>query len=301
MRTSVSDFISYLAVERGASPHTLDAYRRDLGYYLEVLEGRGVRKPDDVTREDVGAFIASLRSRGYAPSTVERKVAAVRSFNKFLIREGVTANHPTAGVPLPKVPDHLPDAISIEQAASLLSQPFNDDPAGMRDRCMLEVLYGSGIRVSELTGLNLGDVDLESGFIRVSGKGGKEREVPLGSEASNALVAYLARARPYLKQAGATRPADPEAVFLNIRGGRLTRQSVFGVVRRYGRRVGLELHPHSLRHSFATHMLQGGADLRVLQEMLGHADIGTTQIYTHVDRRHVREEYLSTHPRARLR
>jgi integrase/recombinase XerD len=301
MRTSVRDFIAYLAVERGASPHTLEAYARDLERYVSVLENRGVRSPAQVTRDDVSAFVGALRALGLAPRTVERNVSAVKSLHKFLVREGVTDNHPTALLPLPKVPEQLPDVVSVEQVDALLSQPFPDSPAGMRDRCILELLYGSGLRVSELTGLDLSDLDLESGFVRVCGKGDKEREVPLGTLSQQVLVAYLARGRPYLQSAAGQHRADPSAVFVNVRGGRLTRQSVFEIVRRYGRRVGLELHPHTLRHSFATHMLEGGADLRVLQEMLGHADIATTQVYTHVDRRHIREEYLSTHPRAGLR
>jgi integrase/recombinase XerD len=301
MRTSLKDFIAYLAVERGASPHTLDAYHRDLGRYVDFLESRTVTSPGSVTREDVTAHVTGLREKGLAPSTVERNVAAIKSFHTFMIREGLTDNHPTSGVPLPKVPDRLPSVVSVEQADALLSQSFPDTPAGTRDRCILEVLYGSGLRVSELTGLDIGDIDLESGFLRVCGKGDKERDVPLGGMAHRALAEYLARAQPYLRSKGSSRPADPAAVFVNQRGGRLTRQTIFGIVRRYGHAVGLELHPHTLRHSFATHMLEGGADLRVLQELLGHADISTTQIYTHVDRRHIREEYLSTHPRARLR
>jgi integrase/recombinase XerD len=203
-------------------------------------------------------------------------------------------------MPLPKVPEHLPDVVSIDQVDVLLSQPFPDGALGVRDRAILETLYGCGLRVSELTGLDTGDVDLADGFVRVFGKGGKERVVPLGGMAAHALDAYLRTARSLLRPSRSIGDAG-SAVFLNARGGRLTRQSVFAIVKRYGGRVGLELHPHTLRHSFATHMLEGGADLRALQEMLGHADISTTQVYTHVDKRHVREEYLTTHPRARVR
>jgi integrase/recombinase XerD len=228
-------------------------------------------------------------------------VAAIKSFHAFLVREGHTTNHPTSGMPLPKVPERLPDVIPIEAADRLLEQRFPDGPVGYRDRAVLEVLYGCGLRVSELTGLDVRDVDLDGGFVRVFGKGGKERLVPVAGAAERALREYLARGRPYLKAKKTTVRQDPAALFLNVRGGRLTRQAVFGMVRTYGERVGLRLHPHTLRHSFATHMLQGGADIRSLQEMLGHADISTTQVYTHVDREHVREEYLTTHPRARLR
>jgi integrase/recombinase XerD len=301
MREYVAEFLGHLAVERGASTHTITAYRGDLEAYVSSLEVAGVRDPNAVTREDVSRFISQQRGRGLSPSTVERRVSAVKSFHRFLVREGVTENHPTARLPLPKVPERLPDVVSVEDVDRLLSQPFPDGPGGLRDRAILEVLYGCGLRVSELTGLDVGDLDASNGFLRVLGKGGKERLVPLAGLAVRATEAYLAGARPLLHPKGTLRGVDPDAVFLNTRGGRISRQAVFGLVKRYGARVGLDLHPHTLRHSFATHMLEGGADLRALQEMLGHADLATTQIYTHVDRRHIREEYLSTHPRARVR
>lgn len=301
MNIHVEDYLGHLAVERGASPNTLAAYGRDLSEYAEFLGSRGTHGPDDVTREDVTAFIGSLRARSLAPKSIERKVAALKGFHKFLVREGLTENHPTARLPLPKVPERLPDVISIDDVDRLLAQPFRDGALGLRDRALLEMLYGCGFRVSEIIGLDVIDVDHGEGFIRVFGKGSKERAVPIGGMAWNALDAYLKAGRPFLRPKSSVRAAE-SAVFLNNRGGRLSRQSVFRMVRDHGAAVGLEgLHPHTLRHSFATHMLEGGADLRALQEMLGHADISTTQVYTHVDRRHVREEYLTTHPRARRR
>ena len=279
----------------------MSAYRHDLNEYAAFLTDRDVSEVGSAAREDVTAYVVWLRERGLAPATVERRVAAVKGLHKFLVREGVTENHPTARLPLPSVPQRLPDVVSIDDVDRLLAQPFPDSPAGLRDRTMLEVLYGCGLRVSELTGLDLTDLDLPSGFLRVFGKGGKERVVPIGGMATNALSAYLASARPRLRSRASVAPDSESAVFLNQRGGRISRQSVFAIVRRYGGRVGLALHPHTLRHSFATHLLEGGADLRALQEMLGHADISTTQVYTHVDRRHVREEYLTTHPRAGVR
>jgi integrase/recombinase XerD len=297
----IDDFTGYLTVERGASPNTVSAYRRDLGLYADFLLDRGVTDPDRVTRDDAGAWVTHLRAAGLAPRTVERRVASVKSFHRFLVREGVTVNHPTASLPLPRIPERLPDVVSIDDVDRLLSQPFPEGPAGCRDRALLEVLYGCGVRASELTGLDLRDVDLTEGLLRVFGKGSKERVVPVAGAAAAALSDYLAHGRPYLRTKTGARRQDPDAVFLNARGGRLSRVTVHTLVRAYGGRVGLKLHPHTLRHSFATHMLEGGADLRALQEMLGHADISTTQIYTHVDRSHLREEYLSTHPRARLR
>ncbi len=301
MIASINDFLVYLSVERGSSPHTISAYRHDLGEYAQSLESRGVRSANAVTREDVTAHITALRAKGLAPSSIERKVAAIKSFHRFCVREGLADEQPTARIPLPKVPERLPDAISIEDADRLLSQPFPEGPVGYRDRTLLEVLYGCGLRASEATGLDVESIDLDGGFIRVFGKGSKERLVPVSGAAERAVREYLAHGRPYLRAKKASVRQDPSAVFLSQRGQRMSRQAVFAIVKTYGGRAGLDLHPHSLRHSFATHMLEGGADLRALQEMLGHADISTTQVYTHVDTAHLREEYLSTHPRARLR
>jgi len=301
MDRTVDEFLGYLVTERGASPHTVDAYRRDLAEYERTLGERGRSSPRDAERDDVTAFLGELHARGLAPSSIERKLSAVKSFHKFLVREGLSETLPTEQIPLPKVPERLPDVISIAEATKLLTQPFPKQPVGYRDHAILELLYGCGLRVSELTGLDMSDLDLEAGFIRVFGKGSKERLVPIAGAALRALEEYLAHGRPYLRAKKSTVLQDPSAVFLSQRGRRLSRQTVFEQVRRYGGLVGLDLHPHTLRHSFATHMLEGGADLRALQDMLGHADIGTTQIYTHVDRSHIREEYLTTHPRAKIR
>jgi integrase/recombinase XerD len=301
VKSYVQEYLGHLSAERGASPHTLSAYRRDLEDYTGFLESRGVTAPDAVQRNDVTAFVAHLRARGLAPSTVERRVASLKGFHKFLVREGITDNHPTSRLPLPKVPERLPDVVSIADVDRLLGQPFPDGAIGLRDRAVLETLYGCGLRVSELVGLGLGDLDLAAGVIRVVGKGDKERLVPVAGMAVHALEAYMSGGRArLLPRRSLKMPGD--ALFLNARGGRLSRQAVFEIVRTYGGRAGIEgLHPHTLRHSFATHMLEGGADLRALQEMLGHADISTTQAYTHLDRAHIREEYLTTHPRARVR
>ena len=301
MDAFIDEFLGQLALERGASANTLAAYRRDLAGYRDFLAARGVTTPDSVSRYDVAAWVAALQGAGLAPATVERRVAAAKSFHRFLVAESLAAREPTADLPLPSVPDRLPDVVSIAEMDRLLSQPFAESPSGSRDRAILETLYGCGLRVSELVGLDVADVERSSRLVRVIGKGDKERVVPIGAAALRAIEEYLRDGRPRLRTAhGRTRP-DAAALFLSTRGSRVTRQSVHRLVRGYGRRVGLELHPHTLRHSFATHLLEGGADLRVLQELLGHADISTTQVYTHVDRSHVVEEYLSTHPRARLR
>jgi integrase/recombinase XerD len=202
MRGHVDDFLGYMAVERGSSPNTISAYRRDLTTYADFLLERGVMTPDALLRDDVTAFLASLQASGLAPSSVERKAAAVKSFHKFLVREGVTDNHPTASMPLPKKPQRLPDVLSVDQVERLLEQPYPDGPVGLRDRAILETLYGCGLRVSELTGLDLTDLELADGFVRVFGKGGKERAVPVAGAALAALQEYLAHGRRYLRSKG---------------------------------------------------------------------------------------------------
>jgi integrase/recombinase XerD len=234
MDSLIAEYLGHLAVERGASPHTVAAYRRDLRDYVSFLAGRGVSDPERVTRDDVTAFVADLRARGLAPSTVERRVAALKGFHKFLVRENVTENHPTARLPLPKVPERLPEALSIDDLDRLLSQPFPDSPIGLRDRALLETLYGCGLRVSELTGLDLTDLDLAEGFVRVFGKGSKERLAPVAGMAVHALDAYLKHGRPYLRPRGSLGGVDSDAVFLSARGKRLARQTVFTIVRAYG-------------------------------------------------------------------
>ena len=292
------EYLAFLAVERGASQNTIAAYRRDLDLYRAYLEDRGIGSMDEVTHDIVTDYLGTLREQGYSDSTIQRRASTVKGLHKFSVRENLTDEHPTAQLKLPKIPDRLPDVISVEQVNRLLDQPFPKNAAGVRDHAILEVLYGCGMRVSELTGLDMGALFLDDGLIRVFGKGSKERVVPICGTALDALEDYLGGARGELASRF-PKAEDANAVFLNVRGGRLTRQAVHDIVAKYGACVGIkDLHPHTLRHSFATHMLSGGAQLRELQEMLGHSDISTTQIYTHVDRTHVREEYLAAHPRA---
>ncbi len=292
------EYLGYLAIERGSSQNTTEAYGRDLARYLDYLGAAGVSSPDDVSRRDVEGFARHLADEGLATASVERALSAVKGFHRFMVQEQITESHPTADLPLPKKEERLPDVISISQAAALLDQPFPATPAGERDRTILEVLYGCGLRVSELCGLETRDVFLDEELLRVFGKGSKERVVPVVGTAREALARYLETSRPAL-----ARPSRrTSAVFLNARGGAISRQSVHAIVERYGRVVGIEgLHPHTLRHSFATHLLEGGADLRMVQELLGHSSIATTQVYSHVDRTHVRWDYLTSHPRARER
>lgn len=287
--------MGYLAFERGSSSHTVEAYGRDLERYVKALEEKGVTEPDDVTCPLIEEHLEHLAEEGYAPSSVERALSAIKSFHRFMLQEEISSVSPAAALPLPKKAERLPDVLSVRQALALLDQPFPKTAAGQRDRAIIEVLYGCGLRVSELTGLDVGAVSLEDEVVRVIGKGSKERLVPLMGSAHKALAEYLSDWRGELvsSRSGA-------AVFLNVRGGRISRQSVFAIVERAGRVVGIDgLHPHTLRHSFATHMLQGGADIRIVQELLGHSSIQTTQLYTHLDRSHLRMAYLSAHPRAR--
>lgn len=292
----LKEYLNYVAVERGCSRNTVLAYGRDLKNYLARLRDQGVTRPDQITRERIEEHVRHLRESGLAVSSVERAVSAIKGFHRFMVAERITLAHPAANLPLPKKPERLPDVISREQAAKLLDQPFPRTAAGQRDRTMLEVLYGCGLRVSELCGLDLRRVLLDEQILRVVGKGDKERIVPIVGTAARALDEYLSTWRPQLVSARVSTPA----VFLNNRGRRLSRQSVHAIVAKAGAVVGIDgLHPHTLRHSFATHMLEGGADLRIVQELLGHADISTTQLYTHLDRSHIREVYLEAHPRAR--
>jgi integrase/recombinase XerD len=299
---TLKEFLSYLSFEKGSSRLTIEAYRHDLSRYLSWMSECGVDAIDNITRESISDFLIEIQSLGLASTTIKRQVSSLKSFHKFCVRDGLTTDDPTATLRLPKVPSLLPDTLRIEQVSKLLDQSFPATPAGARDKAMLEVLYGCGLRVSELVGLDRSAVFLEEGLLRVTGKGDKQRVVPIGGTALRALRDYLNSARNHLHPKRSVAPLDGVAVFLNARGSRITRQGVFKIVDRYGALAGIdELHPHTLRHSFATHLLEGGADLRAIQEMLGHSDIATTQIYTHVDRTHIREEYMSTHPRAGLR
>lgn len=291
------EYLAYLRVERGSSPLTVSAYAADLKDYAQFLKRRGVESVDDIDRETIVAYESDLFDRAYAASTVDRHVSVLKGFHRFLVREGYARRNPADTIQLPKAPDRLPDVLSVEQVDAMLSRPLGRGPLALRNRTILEVLYGCGLRVSECTGLDLSDAVLEDGYLHIVGKGNKERIAPISGAALRALLDYLEHGRPELVRSYAKPTA---AVFLNARGGRLTRQSVHALVAEAGRSIGVaNLHPHTLRHSFATHMLSGGADLRVIQEILGHSDISTTQIYTHVNRAHIREEYLNAHPRAK--
>lgn len=295
--SQIQDYLLYLRIERSAAARTLEAYERDARDYERFVRDRGIVDLGGVAREDVAAYQAELLSRGFAVASIKRRMSVVKGIHKQLVREGTAEKNPTQTLPPLKAPQRLPDALSVYQIDCLLDQDFPQTPMGLRDKAMLEVLYGCGLRVSELVGLDDVDLMLEQGFVRVRGKGGRERVTPISGSALRALVAYLEEGRSKLRN---PKGKPVSAVFLNARGGRLSRQSVHSIVARAGLAIHVEnLHPHTLRHSFATHLLEGGADLRVIQELLGHADISTTQIYTHVDRSLMRSEYMAAHPRAK--
>ena len=294
------EFLAWLGVERGRSPRTVEAYRRDLLRYRGHLAARG-RSLDDAADTDVVAFVRALQRDGLAAASVTRMLVSVRGLHRFLVAEGHRADDPTADVEIPSVPRGLPKALSAAQVASLMDVVVGDDPPARRDRAVLELLYGTGCRISEAGSLSLPDVDLNDGLVRVTGKGAKERIVPLGRCAAEALERWLApEGRGALEPERWARRGDAEAVFLNLRGGRLSRQGLWLVVRRRGEAAGIAslLTPHVLRHSCATHMLDGGADIRIVQEMLGHASISTTQLYTRVSTERLRAVYRAAHPRA---
>jgi integrase/recombinase XerD len=297
----VEDLLTWLTAERGRSVNTITAYRRDLRAYCRWLDTRG-RALLDVGEDDVTDYVAVLRGAGRAPASVARALVAVRSLHRFLAEEGRVEVDPAAAVEQPRVPRGLPKALSEAEVGRLLDAPVGDGPLVRRDRAMLEVLYGTGLRISELVGLSLGDVDLDAALLRAFGKGAKERIVPVGTPAIRALVDWLGAAgRAEVVPERWRRRGDAEAVFLNARGGRLSRQGAWDVIRRHGERVGLggRLSPHVLRHSCATHMLDHGADVRAVQELLGHASISTTQVYTLVSTDRLVDIYRAAHPRAR--
>jgi integrase/recombinase XerD len=282
-------------VEKGLSPRTVEAYGRDLQRWVEFMSRQGSIPPQEVKREEITSFLEELRNQGLSSRSVARVTASLRGFSRFLVEEGLNDRLPAADLPSPKYAQRLPRVLSQEDVGMLLDQPILEDPPGLRDKALLEALYGTGIRISELTGLDLEDMDLRERELRVLGKGSRERVVPIGDTAAQALRDYLNLGRPKLAKTIRTR-----AVFLNQRGGRLTRQGAWEVVKKYAGRVGLKerMTPHTLRHSCATHLLENGADLRYIQELLGHASISTTQIYTHVSKARIRDAYLEAHPHA---
>jgi len=302
VKEAIDNFLNYLVVEKGYSENTIVAYRNDLYDLSEFIDKEaaesGMIPPwAGFNRQAMLRYMLYLKERGYVSSTQARKVAAVKSFFDFMVAEGIMKTSPAEGVGSPKAGRFLPKPISVSQARRLIEQPGKrNTPEAKRDKTMLELLYASGMRVSELVSLNLDDVDTDGGYVRCFGKGRKERLIPIAPSTVLTLEQYVNEARPKI-----TRSADETALFLNRRGERLTRQGLWQILKAYAKEAGLEAEvtPHTLRHSFATHMLSGGADLRSVQELLGHANISTTQVYTHLTSEHVRRTYEKSHPRAK--
>jgi integrase/recombinase XerD len=290
----IDEYINYLDIEKGYSRNTLDAYSRDLLQFVEWLQTRGSDHIDDITPDAASAYAVHLRQNDISDKSVARKTASLRSFLKYLFRQGLVPQSRVEDIEIPHVGQRLPDTLSKEQIESLLEASDTGGPTGIRNRAMLEMLYAAGLRVSELTSLKVGDINLEEGFVRCTGKGTKTRLVPVGTMALHWVGRYLTEVRPALASPGVA------ALFLGRTKKGLSRMSAWNIVRQAAVHAGLDAHvsPHTFRHSFATHLMANGADVRVVQEMLGHADVATTQIYTHVDADRLRKVYQQSHPRA---
>ena len=288
-------FADYLALEQGLSPRTQEAYARDLRRVTEFSAARGVATPLDITAGLLREYVYHLKDLGLSPASIRRNVSAVRTYFRFLTGDGIVVRDPSDRLETPKKWRTLPEVLTVDEVRRLLAAPTLDDALVFRDRALLELAYGAGLRVSEWISLGVRDLLLEDGLVRVFGKGSKERLVPIGRSAIGAVAVYLRELRPKLEKG-----EGKGMLFLNARGRPLTRMGAWKILRGHVERAGLEKHvsPHTLRHSFATHLLEGGADLRAVQEMLGHVDIATTQIYTHVDREYLRQVHRGFHPRA---
>ncbi|TNJ67373.1 site-specific tyrosine recombinase XerD [Paenibacillus hemerocallicola] len=298
MKRHLHNFIHYLTVERGLAHNTLESYERDLIHYLGYIDKQGVRSLEETGKFHIVQYLQELKQLGRAPATLSRNIVSIRAFYQYLVRERLIVQDPSVHMETPKLEKRLPKVLTVEEVERLLDAQETTAAAGMRDKAMLELLYATGIRVSELISLNVGDVNIEMGFIHCTGKGSKERIVPLGRIAAVWLSQYIESARLHLLR----QEKSEEALFINHLGTRLTRQGFWKIMKRYAREAGIdkEITPHTLRHSFATHLLENGADLRSVQEMLGHADISTTQVYTHVTKSKMKEIYDRTHPRANM-
>jgi integrase/recombinase XerD len=299
MKKYCKDYLHFLQLEKNAAQNTIDSYSLDLTRYVDFLQKRKVLTPDKVTERHASQFLASLHEAGLSPRSVTRTFSAIKGFHRFLVGDGIVQTNPTELIDAPKLARPLPDVLSQDEVTLILNQPLlsghDKKNLWLRDKTVLEVLYATGIRVSELISLRQADIYSDEGIIRVFGKGSKERIVPIGRSALRWIWRYTKECRPLLQR----RAVSQDALFLNARGTPITRMSIWNIVQAYTKKAGIkkEVHPHTFRHSFATHLLEGGADLRAVQEMLGHSDISTTQIYTHIDREYLKEVHRTFHPR----
>jgi integrase/recombinase XerC len=297
MDEHLNKFITYLIAEKNASPYTIKNYRHEIGEFLDFLKEQGIDSWDGVDRYILRRYLAWLQAQGYVKASITRRISELRSFCRYLVREGILDRNPIRTISSPKVPKRLPNYLDLHEVEALLAAPDAMTPQGQRDQAIMEVLYASGLRVSELVSLNLRNVDLQHGELRVWGKGAKERVALLGEPACRALKRYTREGRSQLIKAG----RETNALFLNRLGSRLSTRSVNNILDKYAKLAGLErrVTPHVMRHTFATHLLDGGADLRTVQDLLGHADLSSTQIYTHVSQARAKKVYRKAHPRAR--
>lgn len=293
---ALEDYLHFLTVERQLAQNTVKSYKRDLVSYLQFIETQQLETLNSIERPTVLKYLQQIKDSGKSTRTLSRHISSIRSFHQFMVREQITKHDCTVHLELPKIEQKLPDVLSVPEIDRLMEAADPSSPQGIRDLALLELLYGTGMRVSELIAIDLSDLHLTMGFVRVFGKGSKERIVPLGRSATEACDRYLREARPGLVIKG----REPDALFVNMHGRRLTRQGCWKILKDTGMKAGIQkvISPHLLRHSFATHLIENGADLRAVQEMLGHADISTTQLYTHVSKKRLKDVYDQYHPRA---
>ncbi|MDP2940939.1 MAG: site-specific tyrosine recombinase XerD [Candidatus Omnitrophota bacterium] len=294
MKELIEPFMNYLSVERGLANNTISSYRRDLGFYVDFLRQKGISALSGISKNEITDFMFAQKDKGISANSVARRLAAIRMFHRFLVRERISRDDPAHLIDTPKLWKKIPETLSLAEVEALIARPDPRNKQGIRDRAVLETLYATGMRVSEAVNLKLDNVNLDVGFLRCIGKGNKERVIPLGKKAVNSIRRYLQASRPYF-----LKEKEQESLFLSRFGRKISRQSLWKMIKKYAcqARIKKSIKPHILRHSFATHLLERGADLRSVQEMLGHSDISTTQIYTHIDRERMKSVHRQFHPR----
>ncbi len=298
MNKLLDQFLNHLSLERGLSSNTIESYRRDLKRYIKFLQDKKIKSVEKIAQEHITSLMVLLRDMGLSAKSIVRNLSSIRGFHKFLVVEGYSSFNPTGALEWPRLWRKLPTVLNFEEMRKLLSQPSTGDPLGLRDKAILEFLYATGVRISELIKIKRKDILPEVELVRVIGKGQKERIIPIGKEALKSVQKYLVEVRPQIAN-----QFSEDVLFLNRRGRPLSRMGLWKILRKYVIQTGIKkkVSPHTIRHSFATHLLEGGADLRAVQEMLGHADISTTQIYTHINREYLKQEHRDYHPRSRMK